>query len=41
MAIVGAIPATAIAMAFQVPTPLNRMAEGSTGDRAFMSAKLA
>ena len=36
MAIVGAIPATAMAMASQVPTPLNRMTEGSTGERFFM-----
>src|ERR1700704_2785006 len=36
MASVGAIPATATAMASQVPTPLNRMTEGSTGERLFM-----
>jgi hypothetical protein len=41
MAIVGAIPATAIAMASQVPAPLNKMAEGSTGARPFMLGKLA
>lgn len=41
IAMVGAMPATATAIALQVPTPLNRMAAGSTAGRLFMGVKLA
>jgi len=35
---VGAMPATAMAMASQVPAPWNRMADGSTGARGFVES---
>ena len=35
---VGAMPATAMAMASQVPAPWNRMADGSIGARGFVES---